>query len=235
MPTLAGVGAALSGLGAVAGAFGRKSKPKYDDRRIQRLAEDARKAGISPLAALGVGPSAMGDYRYSRAGGLGDALKGAGGAMQELGMEQRRADIDKTRAEARKTDAEHNAVKLQLEKARLDIARQQLSQGAGTATAGPKGIYNTWVDNNPQSPTYGQTMLVPDQDYAEGGEGFLGAGASMYGLTGSSVMNQQVLPIDLSTVGRKAAEKWKKFWSPPRRSRRPVKRRGSRGTRRYAR
>lgn len=91
------VGAALSGIGSVAGAVGSFSNAKKSGKEarrqfnqqmnesIQRRVADARAAGVHPLFALGASVGASPTItagQYGSGSAVGDALQGVGGAIK---------------------------------------------------------------------------------------------------------------------------------------------------------
>lgn len=142
--TAAGVSAAGSLLSGLSGFFGRGNRGNQDywnqknyelardqfTKGVQTRVEDARKAGISPLAALGIQgvqlPS-FGTTPNSRRGGLSQGLESVGRASKMLGE----MALEKERQELTKNDQEIARRNLSLREAELNLRRRQYQASLG--------------------------------------------------------------------------------------------------------
>ena len=133
LPYLEAAGDVLSGIGAVAGAFGSSGESHYnpvdhqwlqldyDRRNIEFKTRGAREAGIHPLYALGstplnIPPQQVGGRDTAQK--MGQALSGVGSAMsnysankankitQALQAQQMQANIEETDARTRKIESD---------------------------------------------------------------------------------------------------------------------------------
>lgn len=121
---IAGVAGALSGNAANSAnvAFNREQfnyQKELMRNQLQWKVEDAKKAGLHPLAALGVSPSSFAPISGSSVGsdysGLGDALRGMG------------QDIDRSILSAKTREEQKDALNLQNQSIVLDLRGKDLN------------------------------------------------------------------------------------------------------------
>lgn len=125
---------------------------------VQSRVADAQAAGVSPLAALGVGGVSLPHLQVSRrAGGVANVLSGVGdlAARYMEGQEQRAESQERDRRRAaaldrEKTQATIDAVRLQNERHRLEYARRRLQLLGPMATA----THQMQPDKNGRWPIY---------------------------------------------------------------------------------
>lgn len=86
----AGIGSALSGVGAVASAFGGGNETEHLKRGIQWRVRDARRSGIHPLYALG---ASVGSPTITTGSAGGDALSALGSIASAKGQAQAQKSI----------------------------------------------------------------------------------------------------------------------------------------------
>lgn len=139
-------------------AMDRQMQYEFAQNGVQWRVNDAREAGIHPLAALGANTHASRPINVG--GGTGPNLgQTIFGGLAEL------ARIEAMNKEA---DADYILKSAQAAAISKDLQNQ-----------GPKDMWVQMKDNNPDSPTYGQLVWVPDPnsnwaEQMESGAGFWG-------------------------------------------------------------
>lgn len=142
---------------------------------IQTRVNDARAAGIAPLAAMGMpassGPASFSIAQQSRAGGkpsFGDAVRNV---SNQLALMQQKANIEKTNAETKNLEIGLKSAQTRYLNAQsLDM----LTQGVN------RNLFVQAIDNNPKSPSYGEKIWIVEPEIAEGLEGMGALGLSAY-------------------------------------------------------
>lgn len=170
------VGASLIGLGGnlLGGLFGRKQQKDalaFERQRIQMTVNDAKAAGIHPLAALGVSSSYQNPYGGNP---IGDAVaSGASRVAENVAQKPiAAAQLRVLNSEAARNEAEAQAIRAEAQSRTL-IARARASAQAGvtsTPLVGPETIV-TPAGAHRTSATSAQ-QEVEDQYGGIAGEGY---------------------------------------------------------------
>lgn len=183
---LAGVNAGANILGA---ALGYRQSNKWNAQQqrnwerqfyssVQARVADAKKAGISPLAALGMQGS-PGPTNFSVRGGGSDHLAGLTNAMFEAELRKTEAETAKTRAEASAvTQQQQLARRLHEQKLRAIAARSSLLSVENPRTP----LYARHYDNRAAAgPLKDGEMWLVSPQVAESLEGTGALAAAAYG------------------------------------------------------
>ncbi len=170
---------------------------KVQEETVQDRVKDAQAAGISPLAALGVGGSSLPSFSTGarRAGTGGGGMQAIQKMMSGImaGQEGRERQKDRvtereSRATNQKTRAETDALRMQTEMARLRLAERKIQLMGASSIAEHQAqtqqkmpIYQRYYDNRDagQSLAPGE-MWVPVEQFSEGMEGTGGSLATGY-------------------------------------------------------
>lgn len=160
--------------------FQRDAFQQSQHQTIQNRVRDARKAGISPLAALGV-PGTQVPSFAGRVGGTSSTATNAARAINELAEQYQRQEIYRSQAETKKVQAETDAVQLQnmiaqgklleAEVNKLSVApggKKMIDQYGREVEMIPafRGAYDNRTNDLPPD-----ALWVLDEEVAEGMEG----------------------------------------------------------------
>lgn len=228
-PWGAGIGAVLGGLGGMFGSGGHDNSWK---QRLQFLVQDAKLAGIHPLAALGASANYSPDFSTSGSS-VGDGLADLGRAARGIksSFEARKAAGDAAAAEAERMDMlrAKNASELKTDDVMRSYYAALTAKALSDAHAGGnetliEPVPSQVTASDPRRPGVqagqkpgfvevkipgGGSMTIPDQNLVETPEGV------GYYMMGRQLMTEKFYPWLLKgeSVSGRAAQLWDKLKS----------------------
>lgn len=195
-----GAGLADAGLGWITGQesarAARRAQQKWDSRIIQTRVADAKKAGIHPLAALGVpmgsGPS------FSVGANPGTPFQNAlnrDGSPYQRGLSDKRAYYE---TEILASQAQSAAAQAQMDKLQAAQQANEVVTGLPGSRGNPKRGLIRYEIERPDGSVV--TIPAPASELAEGGEGAIGS-KLFYGSNIDWKTYKQLFPAESDSGG----------------------------------